>query len=175
VESLPLPGWTSGVVVRWTPRTIAAEHNSHPGYTERMHRWLAVGSYLPASPTAWIIFVGLCVALVASKYAINRFFTNRHSARLDILTRESAAFVARWPPERLGYAPRGDLAAEADRCTQIVSLMRKLRTAKKADSKYFDSQIAAFQGWLATVDAAANTAATREHWTQTQRGHDPRA
>lgn len=138
-----------------------------------MTRWLAVGSYVPATTTAWIIFVGLCIALIVSRYAINRFFTNRHAARLDILMRESATFVGRWPRERLPYAPRADLAAEADRCTQIVSLMQTLRAAKKADRNCFDSQIAAFQGWLATVHATANVATEKEPWEQTQRGQEP--
>ena len=58
-----------------------------------MTRWLAVGSYVPSTTTAWIIFIGLCIALIVSRYAINRFFTNRHAARLDILMRESATFL----------------------------------------------------------------------------------
>jgi hypothetical protein len=69
-------------------------------------------------------------------------------------------------------ASRADLAAEADRCTQIVSLSQKLRVAKKADRNSFDSQIAAFQGWLATVHAAANVA-EKEPRAQTQRGQEP--
>lgn len=51
--------------------------------------------------------------------------------------------------------------------------MQTLRAAKKADRNCFDSQIAAFQGCLATVHATANVATEKEPWEQTQRGQEP--
>jgi hypothetical protein len=50
--------------------------------------------------------------------------------------------------------------------------MKKLRATRKADRNYFDSQIAAFQNWLATIDSASHAAAAREHGTQTHRGQE---
>jgi hypothetical protein len=50
-----------------------------------------------------------------------------------------------------------------DRCAQIVSLTKKLRSARKGDRNYFDRQIAAFQDWRAAIDSIANAAARSEH------------
>jgi hypothetical protein len=127
---------------------------------------LAVGSYVPTSPTTWLVFIASFIALVALRYGFSQLSIKRQAAKLDGLLKESAAFALSWPRERLPSAPHDDLAAEAIRCQKILSLLRQLRAAKKSEREQFDSQIRAVEGWLTTVHAALNTARAQGYWEQ---------
>jgi len=151
---------------------------SSDAYTLRMlgqidPHWLAVGSYVPTSPTTWLVFIALFTALVALRYGFSKLSIKRQAAKLDRLVKDSAAFSVSWPRERLPYAPHDNLAAEANRCQRIISLMRQLRAAKKSDSDYFDSQISVVEGWLTSVHAALNTARAQGYWEQGPRSQPP--
>jgi hypothetical protein len=115
------------------------------------------------SPGGWLLFVSLCVAFLVLKYAVNRFFAKRQATQLDTLMTESAEFVARWPRERLTYAPHTELMAEAERSRRVISLLQRRANARNADKQSINNQMTAANYWLATVHAAMNVAAEREH------------
>jgi hypothetical protein len=153
---------------------LARLRGSSGAYTFRMPgqidtQWSAVGSYVPASPAAWFVFVGLFIALVALRYGLTRLYEERQTAKLAGLMKDSAAFADRWPRDRLRYAPYDDLTAEAGRCQRIIASMRQLRAAKKADRNYFDSQIPAVESWLATVRATIKVVGAQDDWDQAPR------
>jgi hypothetical protein len=97
------------------------------------------------------------------KYAVNRFLAKRQATQLDTLMTESAEFVARWPRERLTYAPHTELMAEAERSRRVISLLERRANARNADKHSINNQMTAANYWLATVRAAMNVAAEREH------------
>ena len=130
-----------------------------------MPQWLASGrDYSWAnSPGGWLLFASLCVALLVLRFTISRFIAKRQATQLNTLMRESAEFAARWPAERLTYAPHAELMAEADRSRKVVSLLQRRANARNVDKQAINNQMTAINHWLATVHAAINVAAEREH------------
>jgi hypothetical protein len=115
------------------------------------------------------LFLGTCIALLW--HAFYRFVLKRWDSEQAQLTRDSAAFCGRWPPERLSYAPLVELEAEAKRCRRIIRI-QQLRNVYlyRNGHRQIISHIAALQAWLTTVHGAMNVAAEREHWPRTPHG-----
>jgi hypothetical protein len=123
--------------------------------------------YTPDSLEEWVIY-GILALLFAGCIAVlwrafYRFILRRWDSEQAKLTRDSAAFCARWPRERLSYAPLVELETEAKRCRRIIRI-QQLRNVYLYQNghRQIISHIAALQGWLATVHGAMNVAAERE-------------
>jgi hypothetical protein len=123
--------------------------------------------YTPESLEEWVIY-GLLALLFATCIAslwhtFYRFIVKRWDSEQEQLTRASAVFCARWPPERLSYAPFVELEAEAKRCRRIIRI-QQLRNVYlyRNGHRQIISHIAALQAWLATVHGPMNVAAERE-------------
>jgi hypothetical protein len=132
-----------GLLVRYTPETL--------------EEWVIYGILA-------LLFTG-CVGLLWR--AFYRFILKRWDSEQAQLTRDSAAFCARWPPERLSYAPLAELEAEAKRCRRIIRI-QQLRNVYlyRNGHRQIISHIAALQAWLATVHGAMNVAAGRQPWAR---------
>jgi hypothetical protein len=115
------------------------------------------------------LFLGTCIAL--SWRAFYRSVLRRWDSEQAQLTRDSAAFCARWPPERLSYAPLAELEAEAKRCRRIIRIqqLRNVYLYRNGHCQII-SHIAALQAWLTTVRGAMNVAAEREQWPRAPYG-----
>jgi hypothetical protein len=115
------------------------------------------------------LFLGTCIALLSR--AFFRSIVKRWDSEQSQLTRDSAAFCGRWPPERLSYAPLVELEAEAKRCRRIIRI-QELRNVYLYQNghRQIRSHIAALRAWLATVNGAMNLAAEREQWPRAPYG-----
>lgn len=105
------------------------------------------------------------------------WYSRKSSYRtLAQLYTHSSAFWARWPGDRLWSAPYDELAAEANRCHELIRsvgdkrlyLSRKKGRAKKQVEvlraefrEQIDREIAHYQGMLATVGNAMNYAVSQ--------------
>jgi hypothetical protein len=131
--------------------------------------------YTPESLEEWVLY-GILALLFASCVgflwrAFYRFVLRRWDSEQAQLTRDSAAFCGRWPPERLSYAPLVELEAEAKRCRRIIRI-QELRNVYLYQNghRQIRSHIAALRAWLATVNGAMNLAAEREQWPRAPYG-----
>ncbi|WP_066900077.1 hypothetical protein [Mycolicibacterium houstonense] len=101
------------------------------------------------------------------------WYSGRASYRtLARLYTHSSAFWARWPGDRLWVAPYEELAAEADRCNELVGYVGEKRmrlplrgpARKRAEPihaefrQQLEREEAMYQSMLATVHAAMNYA-----------------
>ncbi|MBU9762732.1 hypothetical protein FR943_02540 [Mycobacterium sp. TNTM28] len=120
----------------------------------------AMGWIFPA-----VAMAGFAVSAIL--YWINVFGTRRVQQRQAQSLARSSLFWARWPAERFWSAPYDELAAESDRCTQIIDGLRQRRMLAtpryptKRDQtylQYLDNQIIDCQRVLGGVHAAMQQA-----------------
>lgn len=120
------------------------------------------------------------VAVIGSAvffFGIDWLSTKATYRKLAELYTHSSAFWARWPGDRLWVAPYGELAAEADRCEQLIgnvgskSLyvgMKKGPTGKQRAKdlraefqRQLDREVATYQGLRSAVHNAMNYAVSQ--------------
>ncbi|OBB21561.1 hypothetical protein A5761_30055 [Mycolicibacterium setense] len=117
----------------------------------------------PEEALARFVAIGLLmsVILVAASGLWWWFHTNRPNAYRRRLEQESAEFRARWPADRLGSAPYGELDKEAQRCWLVLLLLEEGKLVVP-NSQERAKQIAAVRHWTGIVVAALNAAAARD-------------
>ncbi|MGV0810228.1 hypothetical protein [Mycolicibacterium setense] len=103
----------------------------------------------------------MSVILVAASGLWWWFHTNRPNAYRRRLEQESAEFRARWPADRLGSAPYGELDKEAQRCWLVLLLLEEGKLVVP-NSQERAKEIAAVRHWTGIVVAALNAAAARD-------------
>ncbi|WP_193044635.1 hypothetical protein [Mycolicibacterium baixiangningiae] len=119
---------------------------------------------------AMVIFVCLLAAASVLAYVFRRSSFNRWDAEETRLRQDTASFIARWPAERLWYAPHAELAAEWRRCDHMINIVRRRSVFArrggvlmvKTGTPGLDQQLAEIQRWQATVHHAMTIAAQRD-------------
>ncbi|WP_066900079.1 hypothetical protein [Mycolicibacterium houstonense] len=131
------------------------------------------GVFIPLSVRNWpdtpeealARFVAIClvtaVVLAVAAGLWWWFNTSRPNAYRRRLEQESAQFRARWPADRLGSAPYGELDKEAQRCWLVLLLLEEGKLVAP-NSEERAKEIAAVRHWIGIVVAALNTAAARD-------------
>jgi len=132
-----------------------------------------VGSFIAVSiPFAMI---GLATVVGGAAFFFGLDWYSRKSAyrELALLYTHSSAFWARWRGDRLWMAPYNELAAEAQRCEELVRSvgdkrlyigLRRGPAKKQAQDlraefrRQIDREIATYQGMLVTLHSAMNYA-----------------
>ncbi|MEX3650238.1 hypothetical protein [Mycolicibacterium porcinum] len=117
----------------------------------------------PEEALARFVAIGLVLAVIlaATGGLWWWFYVNRPNAYRRRLEQESAEFRVRWPADRLGSAPYGELDKEAQRCWLVLLLLEEGKLVV-ADSQRRTKEIAAVRHWISTVVAALNAAAARD-------------
>lgn len=131
-----------------------------------------LGSFIEASIPSAVVALVAGIGMSAFIAGV-MWYSGRASYRTFArLYTHSSAFWARWPGDRLWGAPYEELAAEADRCNELIGyvgekrmrlpLRRSARTGAKAIHAEFRQQLereeAMYQQMLATVRSAMNYA-----------------
>ncbi|OBB95858.1 hypothetical protein A5779_17775 [Mycolicibacterium peregrinum] len=123
----------------------------------------------PNTPGEWLLLLGICAGLVFSIFAflffllivgpwiVDRFGSHgpqdEHEQRLF---QESAEFRSRWQHVQLWQVPYAELACEASRCGQIISILEKRRTgpmARPANDELIN-QISWYRTTMTTIQQA---------------------
>ncbi|MED5815675.1 hypothetical protein VST63_25220 [Mycolicibacterium sp. 050232] len=128
---------------------------------------------IPSFVTGLVVVIGCAVFF----FGVDWLSTKATYRQLAKLYTHSAAFWARWPGDRLWVAPYEELAAEANRCEQLIgnvgskSLyvgMKKGPAGKKRAKdlqaefqRQLDREVATYQGLLAAVRNAMNYAVSQ--------------
>ena len=136
-----------------------------------------IGAFLEGWAPMAVIGLATITGAAAFFFGIDWYSRKASYRELARLYTYSSAFWARWPGDRLWVAPYGELAAEADRCDELIrsvgdkrlnvgakmALTEKTR-AKQLQAEFrgnIDREIAMYQGMLAAVHNAMNYAASQ--------------
>lgn len=123
----------------------------------------------PTTPSEWLLLLGIYAGILFSIFAFLFFLVivgpwildklgghgpqDEHEQRLF---QESAEFRSRWQHVQLWQVPYADLASEASRCWQIITILEKRRTSPTALSANDElvNQISGYRTTLTTVQQA---------------------
>ncbi|PEG61967.1 hypothetical protein CQY21_03165 [Mycolicibacterium boenickei] len=133
-----------------------------------------VGSFIEGSVPFALIGLATIIGGAAFFFGIDWYSRKASYRELARLYTHSSAFWARWPGDRLWVAPYGELAAEADRCDELIrsvggkrlklsvkTALTEKKRAKELRAEFrqqLEREEAMYQQMLATVRSAMNYA-----------------
>lgn len=135
-----------------------------------------LGSFIEGSVPFAIIGLATVIGGAAFFFGIDWYSRKASYRELARLYTHSSAFWARWPGDRLWLAPYDELAAEADRCEELIRSVGDKRlyvrgkngpAKKRAEDlratfrEQIDREIATYEGMLAAVRNAMNHAVSQ--------------
>ncbi|WP_166907521.1 hypothetical protein [Mycobacterium sp. DL440] len=135
-----------------------------------------VGSFIEGAVPFAIIGLATIIGSATFFFGLDWYSRKASYRELAQLYAHSSAFWARWPGDRLWSAPYDELAAEANRCDELIRSVgdkrlhvgRKKGPAKKQAEglraefrEQIDREVAYYQGMLAAVGNAMNYAVSQ--------------
>ncbi|OBF44338.1 hypothetical protein A5719_07680 [Mycolicibacterium peregrinum] len=135
-----------------------------------------IGSFIEGWVPMALIGLATIIGSAAFFFGLDWYSRKASYRELAQLYTHSSAFWARWPGDRLWSAPYDELAAEANRCDELIRSVgdkrlyvgrKKGLTKKQAEGLLaefrvqIDREIAAYQGMLAAVRNAMSYAVSQ--------------